>query len=244
MAPGLPSGLRHEQFVGVLREVETAADLLRAGLDALHRLDSRRFYRAPMMLIAQGLERLSKVAIALDSLHGTGRLPSRDEFRNYGHGLMALLVRVVEITQRPEYAVNQVAREDAAHMLTDSLLPQHLAAIQAYGDANRYHDLDAFLGYPAKTTDPAASINGLELELLERHPEWSIGSMTQREFDDLQRELSRELTTSVLRFGRAVARPFFFSQMGDAGRMVSGPLASLVKLRDEELAEMPQRWRG
>ncbi len=235
------AGLSLEQRFGLIEEVATTAGLLRAGLDALQELDGANvFYRLPLSLLAQGLERLMKVAIALVELEDTGSLPTVRAIKAYGHDLTRFLDRCAEIAERPSYHGRPSAKEDAAFLATDQDLRRFVVAIAAYGDDKRYTDLGRFLGEPkAMTQDPDGVMAVFETEILERHPEWEA-KLAEPGFDGFYPVVVGDLTAIVQRHARSVSRFFVWGPTGDLGRQASGALIPLLVLRDADLRTLPR----
>jgi hypothetical protein len=227
-------------------EMETAVGLLRAGVIELHRLDgANRFFRLPLLLVSQGLERLTKVALILHELNRTGAMPSRQTMKvTYGHDLVTLLEEIVKVTSEPSYRVNPIAGEDADYLRTSASLREHLRIIGGFGDEARYFDLDTLLKHTKPGAfDPKEAMDQLELQIMSQHPEFKLGDLTNKQLGEFYAIVNRELTTNILRFGRTVARLFYFDLTGEAGRMASGRAGSLVVLRDQNLGTIPAAWR-
>jgi hypothetical protein len=233
-----------DQRVGLIEEIATAAGLLRGGLEALQGLDgANRFYRLPLSLLAQGLERLMKVAVALVQLEDTGTLPTVGELRKVGHNLTALLDRCAAIAARPAYTGRPAAADDAAFLAGDRDLRDLVIAIAAFGDAERYADLGRFIGDPvARTQDPDGRMSALEAGILKRYPGWEA-RLAEPSFRGFYPVLVGDLTATVQRLARAVSRFLVWDLAGDLGRQASAPLAPLLVLRDEDLHTMPLRWQ-
>lgn len=239
-----PPGPNIHQRIGLVLEAQVAAGLLRAGLVALEEINgANNFYRVPMMLIGQGLERLMKVAIALVSLEDTGSLPSVATIKGYGHDLARLLDDCATIAARPTYQGRPAARDDATFLATDPDLRALVDAIAGYGDAERYAELGRFLGDPRATSqDPDARLAAIERTILDRHPEWTA-RLAGPEFRGFYPVLVAELTATVQRLARAVSRFLVWGPAGDLGRQASAELTPLLVLRDDALATRPRRWR-
>jgi hypothetical protein len=238
------ASLTVDQRVALIEEIATAEGLLRAGLEALQKLDgANRFYRLPLSLLAQGLERLMKVAIALVQLEDAGTLPTVGELRKIGHDLTALLDRCAAIAAEPAYHGRSAAADDAAFLATDRDLRELVVAIAAYGDAERYADLGRFLGDPAaRAQDPDGRMSALEAGILKRYPEWEA-RLAEPSFRGFYPVLVGDLTATVQRLARAVSRFLVWDLAGEIGREASGLLTPLLSLGDKELRALPRRWR-
>ncbi len=225
-----------EQELGLIEEAETAAGLLRAGLIALQDIDgANQFYRLPMMLLGQGLERLMKIALALSTLADTGQLPSAAAIKRYGHDLTGLLAACAGVAARPTYGSRIAAAEDAAFLSCDADLHDVVEAIAGFGNEERYAELGWFLGDPrARGQDPMARVHDFEMKILDRHPQWKarLGSI---DFNGFYAVLVGELTAIVQRLVRAVSRFLVWGLAGEFGPRTSVPLGSFLILRDSEL---------
>ncbi len=230
-----------EQHLSLVEEVSTATGFIRAGLRELQTIDgANQFYRLPMTLLAQGFERLMKLAIALVELEDNGRLPTSNRMKNYfGHDLQRLVSECAHIASRPSYESRPAAAADARWLAADEFLRVGVAAISAFGGNERYAELGRFLGDPeAAPQDPQARVSALEMAILERHPEWQR-QLAQPGFAGFYADVVAELTATAQRLGRAVSRFFVWGPAGDLGRAVSGQLHPLLFLRDDELGHAP-----
>lgn len=233
--------LTDSQRIGLLLEAETAGRLLRAGLEELPAIDgSNDFYRLPITILGQGLERIMKIAVALETLETTGRLPTRDEIGNtYGHKLSKLVAKCAHIAgSDPSYRYTEDA--DA---LMDPFLGLVIVAIAAHGNEWRYADLDRFLGTPVPIDeDPERRVGDVEFALRQRHPEWQARlDDVSRPIPDWYRLAAGELTATVQRLARAVTRILLW-RAGEIGKPVTVALPFLT-IRDDDLGELPRRWR-
>lgn len=222
----------------------TSVGLLRAGLEALERLDrAQAGYRLPLGLLGQGFERLMKLAIALVELESAASLPTLADIKAYRHDLLRLLDRCTLIAEGPSSG-GDAALADARFLATDHELRLFIAAMAAYCGVERYADLGRFLGDPkAQRQDPRARMDELETTILQRHPEWAsqLGQPTfDAGFNDV---LLVELTSITLRLGRALSRLFAWGPGGDLGREMGSMLLPLLTLRDDQLGEIPREWR-
>ena len=232
------------QRVALIFEVETAANLIRAGLAELGLIDgANRFYRLPMTLLGQGLERLMKVTIALERLESVGALPTSAWMKSgFGHELGKLASACTAIVARPGYVASRpAAAEDAVFLTSDPDLPSALAAVQGYAERERYADLDRFLDPAATTPDPGARLDEIEWAILRRHPEWEARPGAS-DFSGCYPVMVGELMTTFQRFARAVSRLFVWGPLGELGQAASGPLSPLLTARDGYLHQLPKKW--
>lgn len=244
MATG-SEALSAEQRLGLIDEVLTARGFLRAGVEALEEIGSASpSYQLPLLLLAQGLERLMKVALALVQLQDAGALPTGREMREFGHDLTGLLDRCAAIASRPSYCVRPAASADADFLASDPDLRGLIEVIAAYGGGERYADLGRFLGDPAaRRQDPAGRMDSFERSIMSRHAEWHAW-LREPTLAAYHRALVHDLSALVLRLARAVSRFFAWDLAGELGREVSSMLLPIITLRDDNLGALPRQWRS
>jgi hypothetical protein len=241
------------QRIGLVGELETTTFLLRDALRAVSELDpSRPVYRPPLLLLAQGLERLMKVAWCLAQLESTGRLPtSRQVRRRFGHDLPKLLGAVAAIAGEPAYRdVSPAHLADARFLASDELLARLITTVSHFGDGARYGDLDRFLdpGH-MPVADSDEELDSLEVLVEARHPEirgQNAPNLARyyTAVDTARTEQTKiEIIVASQRLIRAVARFFVWGPCGVAGREFSAQILPLVQRRDGELANLPGAWR-
>jgi hypothetical protein len=231
------------QRVALIREVDTAANLIRAGLTELQYIDGgNRFYRLPMTLLGQGLERLMKVAIALNTLETTGSLPTPAWMKNqFQHDILKLSEACGEIIAETKYASSRPAAAEDALFFSEAQLKEALVAAQGFAERERYADLDRFLDPMATTPDPDERFDALEATILGRYPEWER-LLGEPGFTRFYVVMVDDLLALFQRFARAVARLYVWGPLGDLGREASGPLTPLLTARDEHMQQLPKRW--
>lgn len=129
-------------------------------------LDSA-YYRMPLLLVSQGLERLLKLAVCTVQLKRTGTLPRWEEVRSrFGHNLIALLDAVTPLFD--DYKIGRVTTGEKE-------LRQLLQVMSDLGSWARYYELDRLLGRPFKEEpplqDPMHGFNILRHQLGKRRPD-------------------------------------------------------------------------
>ena len=238
--------LTAEQEFALIQETETSIFLIHEGLLALNSLSGANdFYQGPLLLLAQGFERLMKLTICLVRLEEEGSLPSLEEVKGYRHNLVVLADAVVDLSKRSGYADSRpVAREDTAFAAEDQQLRALLSALTAFGAGGRYYDLDALLdptGHTVQRDDPVQSFQRVEAHILARHPEWE-SKLGTGEFDGFYEVLRSELTATLQHLARGLCRMFTFGPLGKRGQRLQGVVKTFLFLRDEDLDTVPARW--
>jgi len=243
-----------QQRTALIAEIETAKFLLRDGLRAVLEVDpSNPSYRAPLFLVAQGLERLMKVAWCLTQLESGEPLPTSWSVRNlFGHDLVRLLGAMSEIASGPAYRDQSVAqRADADFLASDPFLRLFIRAVTAFGDGSRYEDLNAFLDPTyRRLADPDTEFAELETFVLDAHPNLrsrltspDLSKVYRTLNTDLVEAMKSEVVTTTQRLMRAVGRFFVWGPCGGLGQQFSAQIMEFVSRHDHELTELPRGWR-
>lgn len=244
--PRTPNKSSPAQKLALINATETAVFEIVEGLIALNSMSAANdFAHLPMQLLAQGFERLLKVAWALCRLAATGALPSVKEAKDeMGHDVVRLTDGVVELCKESGHADSSpAARDDVRFMEQDDQLRKLLELMANFGSAGRYYDIDAFLEQerPAER-DPREAWNDLESTILRQHPEWEARLGTAEFGAFFQEALNPELTEALQRFARSIARLFTLGPASGAGKHLTGVFGSFLFLRDEDLDQVPRRW--
>ena len=94
-------------------EVRRAIGLIKYGLASLQSIDmTTDFYDLPLILLASGLERLCKTALAFWKLEKEHVFPSRREMMDYGHDVKELANEVLNTCFDASYLDRQATKED------------------------------------------------------------------------------------------------------------------------------------
>jgi hypothetical protein len=227
------------QKMALAYEVDAVVRLMKEGIAALRRLDgSSDFVHLPMQLLAQGLERLLKLTLALAELKDSGALPDPKTLKStYGHDILALVDAVVGLVEgQDEYVCRPAVQEDLSFLRDDSHLRSVLAALSTFGTWSRYYRLQEFLA-PEDVDpkdDPDRAWKRIEMELLQAHPDWMEQLEPGRQGRAAE-TIARDLTATLERFGRAITRMWTLGALhAEAGRHV-GVIRGLLFLRDQDL---------
>jgi hypothetical protein len=162
------SGLSDDQELALMGETQLALAFTVEGLRGLAwpALDAA-YYRMPLLLVSQGLERLLKLAVCTAQLKRTGALPTWEEVRSrFLHNLIALLDAVTPLLD--SYKIRRITTEEQElHLL--------LQVMSDLGSWARYYELDTLLGRPFKEElpvhNPMHGFNMLRHQLGKRRPD-------------------------------------------------------------------------
>lgn len=241
-----PRALSPLQILALNREVEGAVRLSQEGIEALRRLDGANdFYHLPMQLLAQGLERLLKLTLALAELEATGGLPPSKRLRaDYGHDIVALTDAVVErVANQPAYARRPAVQDDLDFIGHDAHLRKMLEVLSTFGTWSRYYRLEEFLD-PAGVDpedDPDRAWEAIESEILRKHPDW-IEQLDPKAGGRAFETIASDIMSTLDRFARAITRMWTLGALHEEAKRHLGTIKGFLFLRDHELGQ-PHRNR-
>lgn len=217
--------------------------MIRVGLRELQGIDGANdFYHLPLLTLANGFERYMKVILCLHEVEQSGRFPSRSQLLEgrKGHDLSHLLQRIVNECFSPRYVERiPVGSEDVAYLRDNERLRKIVELLSRFGQAARYYHLDVILGEEPGTDSPEDEWSALEMEILETRPELIQALGEPGTIDHVFEYLRRELTATLERFARALARLFTIGRLGELARQNMAIVTEFLLIRDDELGTRP-----
>lgn len=161
-----------EKVVTLDNELRTAFGLLKHGLASLQAIDmANDFYQLPLLLLANGLERLCKCALVLKHHDDTGHFPSQKELKkNWGHDVKRLISDITATCYSPEYLRRPIAHSDRDFLTSDALLDKFLDCLSDFGKDGRYYDLNIISGDTSITESPESVWQKVEMEIVTQDP--------------------------------------------------------------------------
>lgn len=228
------------QRVAVVLETETAVMLISEGLLTLAReINSPHRLNLPLLLLAQGFERLLKLVIVLGRFEFEHTLvESKTLKKRYGHQLLKLKEDAVKLMAESDYAKPSTALRDDFEFLNDSEdLRVLLSALEAYARYGRYHDLEALTGNNAQF-DLHGLVSMIQSRFTEKRPEFLQEAYFRSDpsLGIFHSALLADLSVTILRFTRALSRTYTFGLLGEYGLRSSPVLNRFLRLSDDELA--------
>ena len=155
-----------ELVVALVNELMTAIGLLKHGLAGLQTIDAANdFYQLPLLLLANGSERLCKCVLLLKHEAEHGQFPSQSFLKTWAHDVQTLTESIRQSCYPTEYLKRQVAVEDQAFLGTDPLLREAIACLSYYGSGGRYYDLDVICGAQLAGESPESAWQSLEMAI-------------------------------------------------------------------------------
>jgi hypothetical protein len=197
-------------------EVLNAAKLIRYGLRSMQERDVYRdFLHLPILLFANGFERLLKTIVCFKHHEDHGVFPPIETIKT--HNVLNLVDRVAARCYPQSYRVIPAAADDYAFLTADPLLRNILEVLADFGQANRYFNLDVVVGH-RDSGDTSEDVWGriVELQVLNRHPEWcnELGEPN----NTVHQKVAHELLIVFERLARALARLFTIGNLSDMAR--------------------------
>jgi hypothetical protein len=228
-----------EQQWAIQEEVRTSIKLIEAGLGHLQRIGGvNDFYHLPMLLLANGFERLMKTIICLYHLGETDKFPEGKSFfrsDRKGHDLVHLLDRVIAACFRPDYLRRPAARDDLQYLRRDPRLRQLVQLLSEFGQAARYYELDTVLGQRHDTDSPDDTWRRLESEVLGDDPQWMDKLKDPSNVRWVYLEITTRFVIALEKFARALVRLFTIGDLGDEALAMTGIVKPFLFLDDGAL---------
>jgi hypothetical protein len=217
-------------------EVRLAIDLVKAGLSELQRIDAANDqFHVPMLLLANGFERLMKAILCYRILHDEGRYPRRGEVPKT-HDLSHLLGGVVEELFDDEYVTRPAIREDRAYLTQDPRLQNLIKALSDFGEAaGRYYNLDVVQGLDPLIPSPDEAWSGIEMAVLKEDEAWFEALGDPSQIEPTHQRIGRELLAAFERLARALARTFTLSRISPEAKVETGVIGDFLFLQDHEI---------
>ena len=233
-----PRGLKRptvQQRDALGGEVFTAILLIEAGLGHLQR---NYVYQIPMLLLANGFERLMKTIICFhDQSREEGKYPDIKFFKGLGHDLVEILDQVLSRCFTSDYLERPAAASDAEYLRNDARFHTILKILSDFGEAQRYYNLDFACGKTPTTESPNRLWDQLEIEVLQDDPEWIEKLKSPERIAEAHRVVNSELVVRLEKFARALARLFTLGNLGPEAKRLTGYVQPFLPLTDESLGK-------
>lgn len=165
------------RFQHVDTEARLSTGLVQAGLDAVGDLDSANDFCEPaLQLLAQGLERFTKLTYVLAREHVAGEHTTQEELKpgkGFGHNLPKVTKALVALAERcPSYTSRPQGRADLEVVHHDGLLPSILQLLGDFAKWGRYYRLNGVLDpHTRPEDDPAERWQQIEGQVFRARPE-------------------------------------------------------------------------
>ncbi|MFB2598149.1 hypothetical protein ACEXQE_10185 [Herbiconiux sp. P17] len=138
-------------------------NLLGYGLRALRSARFIETTRDPVMtMLSIGVEKLLKLVVGVIALHETQSWPSKATMMSFGHGIVALSDHTLKQVRTRTNASSDYVKGLVDAVDADPVLQPLLAALDRYGKAGRFYNLDLLADSPQTGQDPAHLWNEAE----------------------------------------------------------------------------------
>jgi len=225
-----------ELIVALVNELMTAIGLLQHGLAGLQAIDAANdFYQLPLLLLANGSERLCKCVLILKHQKDTGQFPDQAMLKKWGHDVEVLTDAILEDCYPDKYLRRPVAVEDQQFLRSDPLLREAVACLSRYGSGGRYHDLDIISGKKPSGESPESAWQRLEMAIVQSDPKMKVMLLDPRAGNMLYSAINLQLQVTLERYFRALCHLFTLSPISEQGRRFSGVIGDFLFLRDDQL---------
>lgn len=154
-------------------ESSSVANLLRDGVEAIHNLREPLIHQDAVFTMASiGAERLLKLSVGAHFLDSNGHWPSIKEMKAFGHNLVELQQKALEIVGK-RGARTAYVQELIDFLASSPTLDALLTALSHYGQGGRFYHLDTLgSGEPNQQfMSPSDHWNHIEQTALEEFPE-------------------------------------------------------------------------
>ena len=227
-----------QQDLAITQEVDTSIKLIDAGLAAVQSLDGANdFFHLPMLLLANGLERLMKSVICLHELDKEGSYQAAQKWPSgaEGHGLEKLRDYIIENCFSDEYLKLPAAVDDRNHLENDGVASRTLRMLSEFGRKSRYFNLNVVLGRRLSCESPDHLWSEMEMDLLRLEDDWEDLLIDPHRSADLHQRIATKIVVCIERLTRALVRLFTLGGLGSAAKRQTGIIQSFLFLRDDQL---------
>jgi len=229
-------GWSPQSIIAFSNELRTAIGLLKFGLHTLKEIDmANDFYHLPLLLLASGLERLSKCVLVLQYRVSNGSFPPHTWLKELGHNLEKLIDEIVKRCYPEETNQPQALKEDRSFIASDPIARKLIEILTQFGSGGRYHDLDTICGEALGEQPPEQKWQELEMEIVQNDSVLKTLLGRPSMGNVLYREINRRIQITIERLVRALCRLFSLGSLSHQGRQLSVMLTDFLYLKDKDL---------
>jgi hypothetical protein len=225
-----------EVVVALVNELMTAVGLLKHGLAGLQAIDAANdFYQLPLLLLANGSERLCKCVLILKHKVDVMQFPDQATLKKWGHDVEVLTNAIVEACYPNEYLRRPIAVEDQKFLRSDLLLREVVSCLSHYGSGGRYYDLDVICGVNPAAESPESAWQRLEMSIVKSDATLKKMLGDPRAGNKLYEAINLKLQVALERYFRALCHLFTLGPISEQGRRFTGVIGDFLFLRDDQL---------
>jgi hypothetical protein len=236
--------------LALIQEVTTATYLIQEGLFSLNRLSrANDFAHLPVLLLADGFQRLLKMIWCLDYLHRKGEFPDRRTYNEHckHYKVTELLDQVINVARQWDYSEkSEAAGIDMEFLENDADLRQIVDLLEKYADAGRYYNIDLIIDAGrSPDDDPIRLFDSYCDDVLFRctdcQDKTNDNNLGQRTEQDIH-HVNRQITVVLQKFARALCRMFTLGRLGQPAQQMTGIIGTFLRLRDRKLGKINPGW--
>jgi len=153
--------------LSLIDEAETSIDLLLLGLEQLEKTEETDRLHLPLLLLANGFERLFKTSLLLGKLKDKRVFPDKLPWEKgrSGHDIINLLDQILELKTVEGFSRTcKLAKAEIKFIKEDELLKRLLGVLKDFGQGGRYHNFEYILGSRNNKDDPIQKWHDIETE--------------------------------------------------------------------------------
>lgn len=227
-----------QRKICLLDEVKTSIKLLKKGMGDLQKISGKNdFYHAPILMLSSGYERLIKCLLCLALMDDNMNFKEQPfkTLERKGHSLDYLLDRLLSICEQKNYSSKfPTAKKDIDFLNRDKYLRKIISLLSDFAQGGRYYNLDMVLKESSRYKDPIEGWSRIESTILQERKDL-LQKMNNNDFDNIFKEINRELIINLEKFARALARLFTLADFGSFAKQASPLVYDYLMLMDNEL---------
>ena len=227
-------------------EVDTSIRLIKKGLGEIQRIDGGNdFYYPPIILLANGFEKLMKCILCYYIRERDGRYPNRrelmdlgtaDEDRYYrGHNLGTLLQHTIDACRNMNYGQSVATRQDIEFLTGDDHLRRIIEVLSNFAQGGRYYNLNIVTSSNSRFESPEDIWQELETEIVMHDDDLREMMEDPTRTDEMYEGLNHQLIVLLERFSRALSRLFTLAELGVEAERCMGYVGDFLFLGNDQL---------
>ena len=214
----------------LVEEVRVTSELISHGISLLQ---NQHFYNnaidVPLILLANGFERLLKCMVCFKIHSTTGKLPSKRHIKiEYGHKIRSLVDYTLSSCYSDEYMQKGSTRSDMTFLKNSYVFTGIIDVLNDFAQRNRYANLDLILEDVPETREPDDDWGRrIEIPIMKHNPE--LLDLSSRNNPEFRRIVSQIVVSVIHRFMYSVSYLLALGGIGEYASMCAG---SLKQFRD------------
>ncbi|MCK5035301.1 MAG: hypothetical protein KAS73_05355 [Candidatus Sabulitectum sp.] len=207
-------------------EVRISSELISTGIKLIQ---EEHYYNeaidVPLILLANGLERLLKCIFCFYTLENTGKLPTMTAIKkDFNHNIAKLFEYVFSHCYSDDFIGKGTTQKDLYFFRTNPVFQGLVKVINDFALRDRYANLDLILyeDLPKSSNPDDAWGKWIELVLMQEYPEMQQLSITDNK--EFRRRSSRYIAASLNRLMYSFVHLMILGKIGEYANTSAGPL--------------------